>query len=64
MSDASATPSRFGGRQQTIGLVPVVFTRKDYMEIRLPTVDQNGRWYVREIKVWGDCRVDLGRGQA
>lgn len=62
MTPASNTPSRFG-LQQTGSLTPVVFTRKDYTEIRLPTVDHHGRWYVREIKVWGDCRVDLGRGQ-
>jgi hypothetical protein len=50
--------------QQTGTLTPSVLTRKDYTEIRLPSIDVNGRWYMREIRVWGGARIDLGRDQA
>jgi hypothetical protein len=55
--------SKFGG-QQTICMTPCVITQKGYTEIRVPSVDGNGRWYLREIRVWGGTRVDLGRDSA
>jgi hypothetical protein len=50
--------------QQTLNLAPCIITHKGYTEIRIPSIDSNGRWYTRDIKVFGKCRIDMGRDQA